>query len=336
MHLHNINYDIPELGSWTDIHPDIKWLRMPLPMALDHINLYLLRDGDGWAVLDTGFYCDVTRDHWQTILSKLSQPLTRVIVTHMHPDHIGCAGWLCESHNIDLYISQTEYFATRALRAGANGASDTGDKRYYQRAGYNAEQITQFTSGEGGFSKIVSPVPLNFQRLRGGETLHIGQHAWRLIEGNGHSPEHISLYCEALNILISGDHVLPDITPNIGAYSTQPDSNPLQMYLSSLEAFKALPNTCLVLPSHRRPFIDPVSRVETIVEHHHQHLARILAFCTSPKTILDIMGLMFPRKLDGAGYFFATAEAYAHVNFLLYKEQLIRGEKEGIYHYQTI
>ena len=329
-------YTVPQSSQWTEITPDLLWVRLPLPMALDHINVYLLRDEQGWALVDTGLFTESTQNCWATILDKLDAPLTKIIATHMHPDHIGCAGYLSELFHIPLYMSQTEYFASRALYAGAQGASVWGDKQYYSRAGFSEEQVAKFTQSSTGFKNIVSPIPLNFVRLKGGEKLSIGAKEWFLMEGNGHSPEHISLYCKDDGILISGDHVLPEITPNIGSYSTQPESNPLLAYLTTLVPFSQLPDETLVLPAHRHPFNNPRKRVHNITSHHHQHLKDLLVACRDGLTVKEALPVLFKRELDGAGLFFAIAEAYAHLNYLMYEQKISRTLSQNTYIYQTL
>ena len=329
-------YLVPQSLEWTEITSDILWVRLPLPMALDHINVYLLRDIDGWALIDTGLYSEATQNCWNAILDKLDGPLTRIIATHMHPDHIGCAGYLSELFQIPLYMSQTEYYATRALYGGAQGASLWGDKQYYSRAGFTPEQVDKFTQSSGGFKSFVSPMPLNFIRLIGGDTLSIGTKEWLLIEGCGHSPEHISLYCKGIDILISGDHVLPEITPNIGSYSTQPESNPLAAYLETLLPFSQLPDETMVLPSHRHPFLNPRNRVEEIISHHHDHLTDLLEACQNAITVKEALPVLFSRQLDGPGMFFAVAEAYAHLNYLMYAKKITRTLRNNTFFYQVV
>jgi len=338
-HVTNIlkeKYPVPQPLEWTEISSDILWVRLPLPMSLDHINVYLVKDSGGWALIDTGLYTDATINCWTAILDKLDGPLTKVIATHMHPDHIGCLGYLTELFHIPLYMSQTDYFASRALYNGSQGACIWGDQQYYSRAGFSSEQVDKFTQSSNGFKSVVSPIPLNFIRLKGGETLLIGTNDWLLMEGNGHSPEHISLYCKELDMLISGDHVLPEITPNIGSYSTQPESNPLAAYLESLVPFCHLSEETIVLPSHRHPFLNPRKRVEEIISHHQKHLTDLIEASRQGITIKEALPLLFKRNLDGQGMFFAVAEAYAHLNYLMYTKKIIRILRNDVYIYQAV
>lgn len=312
----------PLPGQICSISNDVLWCRMPLPLALDHINVYLVRDNGGWVIIDCGMATKATKAAWTTIIEQLDGPITRVIVTHMHPDHIGCAGYLTELFQVDLYMSQTEYYAARALIAGVQGADNWQDRQYYRQAGFNAEQVKLFTQGNSGLNKVVSPMPLSFHRLLPDTHLIIGEYRWKLLLGLGHSPEHISLYCEALKICIGGDQVLPKITPNIGAYSTQPHSNPLHYYFETLHTFAALPSSVLLLPSHKTPIYDIPSRVEEIRAHHYVHLNNLLQACEQPQTVVDLLPVLFHRELGQHELFFAVAECIAHLNYLIDKGQL--------------
>lgn len=323
----------PAPGELQVIAEDLYWLRMPLPFALDHINLYLIRDTDGWALVDTGICSKTTKALWARIQNQLDGPISRVIVTHMHPDHVGCAGYLTESLRVPLYMSQTEYFASRALFAGAQEADNWQDVLYFQRAGLDADAVRKMSTGNGGFKQIVSPLPLSFQRLRSGQVLVINGFSWECILGEGHSPEHISLYCAERRLLIAGDQILPEITPNIGSYSTQPDSNPLAGYLSSLDNFSHCHSDTLVLPSHRQPFVGVHARIAELKAHHDAHLMTLRDICQKPQTIMGILPHLFARDLNEHGMFFAVAEAYAHVNYLLAKGDLTRYEKQGVYYF---
>ena len=326
----------PAVGHVQHITENVLWCRMPLPLALDHINVYLVRDNHGWAIIDCGMATSETIAAWTSIIEQLDGPITRVIVTHMHPDHIGCAGYLTQTYRVDLYMAQTEYYAARALYAGNQGADNWQDRRYYRAAGFSPEQVTQFTQGKGGFGKVVSPLPLSFVRLVPGETLLIDQSSWQLILGLGHSPEHISLFNPEFDICIGGDQVLPKITPNIGAYSTQPQSNPLYYYLHTLEQFAQLPKSTLLLPSHKKPIRDIPNRVAEIIHHHHIHLDNLMQACLSPQTVVSLLPVMFQRQLGKHQMFFAVAECLAHLNYLLEEDKLTCVKDNfGVNQYQT-
>jgi glyoxylase-like metal-dependent hydrolase (beta-lactamase superfamily II) len=323
-----IDVPIPEPGTMQKVAPDILWLRMPLPFDLDHINLYLLDDGnDGYALIDTGIGTSRVEELWDSLLAKLTKPISKVIVTHMHPDHIGMAGYLVEKFRVALYMSHSEYFVARALSAGSRGASDWQDDEYLVRCGMSEEYVAKAKNNRKenqGLGQVIRPIPLQFQCLKEGDSIRIGNDQWQIMIGRGHSPEHVCLYSEQRGVLISGDHVLPGISPNIGVYSTEPNANSLDMYLSTLPQFLTLPSKTLVLPSHKQPFHGLHTRVNELIEHHHAHLSSLREFCQQAKTIKDCLPVLFKRELNPHNMFFAVAEAFSHLNYLYFTGECSR------------
>jgi glyoxylase-like metal-dependent hydrolase (beta-lactamase superfamily II) len=319
---------IPEAGSFEHIAPGILWLRMPLPFDLDHINLYLLEDGDdGYALIDTGIGTGKVEELWDILLKKINKPITKVIVTHMHPDHIGMAGFLVEKFRVPLYMSHAEYFVCRALYGGSQGASDWQDNEYLVRCGMPEEYVAkaqQNRKTNKGMSQVIRPIPLQYERLSEGGYITIGGEQWQVMIGRGHSPEHVCLFNARQEVLISGDHVLPIITPNIGVYSTEPNMNSLAQYLDTLPQFLDLPENTFVLPSHKQPFHGLHTRVNELIGHHHVHLDNLRRFCQEEKTIKDCLTVLFKRKLNPHNMFFAIAEAFSHLNYLYFAGECTR------------
>jgi glyoxylase-like metal-dependent hydrolase (beta-lactamase superfamily II) len=323
-----IETPIPEAGTIQNVAEGIWWLRMPLPFDLDHINLYLLDDGkNGYALIDTGIGTKRVEELWELLLATLDKPISKVIVTHMHPDHIGMAGYLVDKFKAPLYMSHGEYFVGRSLRGGSQGASDWQDDDYLVSCGMSEEYVAKAKQNrkEGkGMGLLIRPIPLQYERLHEGESMTIADEQWQIIIGRGHSPEHVCLYSESREILISGDHVLPGISPNIGVYSTEPNANSLQQYLSTLPQFLNLPENTLVLPSHKQPFYGLHQRVEELITHHHQHLDNLREFCEQGKTIKDCLPVLFKRKLNPQNMMFAVAEAFSHLNYLYFAGEFTR------------
>jgi glyoxylase-like metal-dependent hydrolase (beta-lactamase superfamily II) len=325
-------------GKLIEVADGVLWLTMPLPFELDHINLYLIRSEEGWVVVDTGLGTSGTKALWDEIFEQLDGPICGVIVTHLHPDHIGLAGWIADRFNVPFYMSQTEYFTARAFGAGRNGASIDRDIQYYQRAGLEAELIEQLTAGGNkGYSSVVSPIPISYTRLKHKMTLSLGQDEWEVIVGRGHSPEHVCLYNSKKRVLISGDHILPIITPNIGAYSTEPDASTLNDYLTTLPQFKSLPLDTIVLPAHKLPFVGLHQRVDELIEHHNVHLSALVEACQTPQTLVALLPVMFKRKLSSRNMVFAVAECMSHLNYLTEHGQLTRYENDsGVYEFSVL
>ncbi|MFT2091005.1 MBL fold metallo-hydrolase [Paraglaciecola sp. 2405UD69-4] len=328
MSISYLNLAIPNAGELVEVAQGVFWLRMPLPFDLDHINLYLIKDGeDGFALVDTGIGTKQTETLWEQIISALDTPITKVIVTHMHPDHIGMAGYLVEKFRVPFYMSHDEYFVGRAISAGPRGASDWQDQEYLVRCGMSKKELTEAQKNRQrskGIGSLVKPIPLQFTRLSAGDTLTIDNENWLVIIGKGHSPEHVSLYNANSNILISGDHVLPHISPNIGVYNTEPNANPLKQYLDTLPQFTELPSDALVLPSHKQPFYGLHTRVNELINHHHEHLDNLRVFCQQGKTIEQCLPVLFKRKLNSRNIYFAIAESFAHLNYLYFTGECSR------------
>ena len=250
--------DVPEPGDIKNVAPGIYWLRMPLPFQLNHINLWLIEEKDGWTIVDTGINTEATRELWDKIFAEKlgGKPVTRVIGTHLHPDHIGLAGWLCERWNAPLCMTLGEYMSAIAAR---NDFIENEDVRaaHLARNGVPADKIALFHRHKGGYAKGVVPLPTAFQRMIHAHPITIGGHRWDVIVGRGHAPEHASLWCPELNVLIAGDQVLPKISTNVGVWPNEPLADALTWFLDGFSRFRRLPADALVLPSHGFPVRRP-------------------------------------------------------------------------------
>ncbi len=310
--------DLP-YGETLEVAPGVLWLKMPLPFALDHINLYLLEDGSGWTVVDTGWNGEDVKAHWLAAMTGPmgGKPLRRAIVTHFHPDHLGLAGWLAEEHGAALWMTYGEWL--QAHLAWTQDVTHDVDAwmAFFMANGLDARTVDAYRAGVGNFGRWTAPVPRRVRRLWNGQTLTIGGRSWRVITGGGHSPEHASLYCPEIEVLISGDQVLPRITTNISVWYTEPDGDPLRQFLHSFAAMRPLAEGALVLPSHNRPFHGLHDRLDYLADHHRQRLDDALAFCTEPRTALDLIPVLFKRALDDHQIAFAIGEALSHLNFLV-------------------
>jgi glyoxylase-like metal-dependent hydrolase (beta-lactamase superfamily II) len=263
----------PEPGKPVQVAEGVYWARFAMPMSLDHINIWLLEDGDGWTVVDTCLAIPSARETWEELLGGFMQgkPVTRVISTHMHPDHVGLAGWLTERFGCELWMSREEFLMCRAMTADTGRDAPDVALRFYTAAGYDEEQLERYRSKFGNFGRVISPLPDSFRRLVDSDTITIGGRYWQAIVGRGHSPEHASLYCPALKLLISGDQVLPRITPNVSVFPTEPEGDPLQEWLSSSARIREiLPDDLLVLPAHETPFHGLHVRLSQLIESHNR------------------------------------------------------------------
>jgi glyoxylase-like metal-dependent hydrolase (beta-lactamase superfamily II) len=298
---------------------------MPLPFALDHINLWLLDDEverrKGYALVDCGAGTDATRAAWEQVIAgaMAGAPLLRVFATHCHPDHVGLSGWLCERFGAPFWTSAAEFGFARMMAAALPGVDGPSAIPHFQRHGLvDAALLEQMRSRKNYYPSLVPAVPASYTRLQDGQQVAIGGRSWRVITGFGHSPEHVSLYAEEGKILISGDMVLPRISTNVSVFAVEPEGDPLTQYLTSLDKFAGLPDDTLVLPSHGKPFRGLHVRIQQLREHHVARLEEVRAACTVPRSAVDIVPLMFRRPLDAHQLSFAAGEALAHLHKLWY------------------
>lgn len=331
---------VPAVGEVHEVAPGVAWARMPLPFALDHINVWLLRDGERWSVVDTGVDRPETRAGWEQVLTdKLGGAgIGRVIATHCHPDHVGLTGWLCERFQAPLWMTTGEFAFARMMAAALPGVDGPSAVPHFERHGLVDEaMLEQMRSRRNYYPSLVPAVPHAYTRMQDGQQVQVGAHRWRVITGFGHSPEHASLYCEDLNLLISGDMVLPRISTNVSVFAVEPEANPVQLYLDSLGKFAGLPEDVLVLPSHGKPFRGLATRIEQLHNHHTERLAEVLAACTEPRSAVDIIPIMFRRPLDAHQLSFALGEALAHLHKLWLGGNLRRTlGPDGIYRFSLI
>lgn len=324
---------LPETGATLTVAPGIEWLRMPLPFALDHINLWLLEDGDAWTAVDTGIALDAVKEAWKSALA--GRQLSRQIVTHFHPDHLGLAAWLEAETGASLWMTQGEYLTAHLIAEGVAPFSITAMVDLFRRHGLHESGLAALEKRGNAYRRGVPAIPATFQRLLDRDLILIGGRAWRVMVGYGHAPEHASLYCAELGVLISGDMLLPRISTNISAFAAAPEIDPLALFLRSLEALKALPADTLVLPSHGRPFRGLHARVAELQAHHEARCLDLLAACAEgPRCAGELLTVLFGRPIeDPHQTMFAMGEAIAHLIYLEHQRRLVRRVENGIIRY---
>lgn len=311
---------MPELGQTFEVAPGIHWLRMPLPFKLDHINLWLLEDGDEWVIVDTGICRDEVKRAWEDLFTGVmaGKTVSRVIVTHFHPDHAGLAGWLTERFDAPLIMPLAEWTFGRMVWLDGGDYSLDQFRAFYRRAGFSAEMMESVSRRVSGYKNVVAPIPASFDRICDGDTIRVGGKSWRMIVGRGHSPEHACLYCEEANVLISGDQVLPRISPNVSVWPQEPNGRPLGLYFESLTRIGSeISSDPLVLPSHDWPFYGLQARLDDLIAHHHERLDETFGVIDSTKTGVEVLRQLFNRPLDEHQTFFAIGETLAHVYHLV-------------------
>jgi len=318
----------PDSGAVTEVAEGIFWICTPLPFRLRAINAYLIEEPDGWTIIDCGYGSEEAQRQWESVWSKnmKDKPVKRVVVTHFHPDHFGNAGWMQEKWGVTPSMSETEWaFANLAAN---NLNTDAIDLRcdFYSKNGLSKALEEKFRTEVFRYSSGCPSVPSSFTRLKDGDELIIRGARWRIMVGRGHSPEHVCLYSNDLGIMMSGDQILPEISPNVSVWPIEPNANALGDFIGTMNRFRMLlRKDTLVLPSHRKPFRGVHERMDQLEHHHHLRLEEILSHTGAAGISAgDLISLIFPGNLDGHQIGFAMNEALAHLNYLMYAGKLIR------------
>lgn len=320
-------YSVPEAGELLEVAPGVRWLRMPLPFDLDHINLYILDDIDGWVVVDCGLGYADTRAVWQKVIVGFlaEKPIKRVILTHAHIDHIGAAGWLCQRTSAPLWLTAGEQLTAREYFQVNGADSDhfaTTAKSFLHRQGMDNKQAEGIMGIFTGISTLVHPLPEDIYELQESRVIKIGNVEWQVIISEGHSEAHACLYSEALGVLISGDQVLPRISSNVSVRPAKPEANPLLTWLDSLARLKMLPADTLVLPAHERPFYGLRARLTGLIQEHNETLIQVEQACSEPLTVMQLAGIIYNRELSLFDLLLAGGECLANLNYLLAEKRV--------------
>ena len=329
----------PGAGDAVEVAPGVMWLRMPLGGALQFINVWAIADGEGWCVVDTGMQTRDTSQAWRTAFKDAlgGKPITRVIVTHLHPDHIGLAGWMTRKFQCRLWMTRLEYLQCRMLVADTGREAPEDGMRFYKAAGWDEDALENYRARFGGFGKAIYQLPDSYRRLNDGEDFQIGDHSWRIVTGNGHSPDHACLYCPELKLLISGDQVLPRISSNVSVFPTEPDADPLTDWMTSCAKVKAaVPDDVLVLPAHNDPFHGLHARLDHLIAGHERSLGRLEKSLAEPKRAIDVFGALFARPIGPELVGMATGESLAHINCLIERGKAVaEADADGVIWYRA-
>jgi glyoxylase-like metal-dependent hydrolase (beta-lactamase superfamily II) len=327
---------VPAAGTTLEVAPGIRWISMPLPFQLDHINLWVVADEGGTTLVDTGIGNAETRAIWDKLLPQL-EPVRRVIVTHYHPDHAGNAAWLARRYGVQLWMTQGEYLTAHAVRNSAAGYTTDAVLSVFKHNGLPDQYYAAMKARGNRYGELVPEFPFSYRRIIEGDRIRIGGHDWVAFIGHGHAPEHLSLRCPDLNVVIAGDMLLSTISTNVSVWSIDPDGDPLRLFLESLARYRELPQDVLVLPSHGKPFRGAHQRVQALESHHAERLDDLVAALRQgTRSAGELLGVLFRRPLDAHQTFFAMGEAIAHLHYLFYAGRVTRTTgSDGIMRYAT-
>lgn len=322
----------PEQGQAIEVAQGVFWIRLPLPMALDHVNVYALDDGDSWTIVDTGLFTRRSVKIWEELLSGAlaEKPVGRVIVTHHHPDHVGMAGWFQSEKGAELWTTRTAWLFSRMLLLDEQAVPTPESLAFYRSSGMDPEIYEERKATRPfNYADGVHAMPLGFKRIKQGDVIRAGGRDWDVHIGNGHSPEHLTLWSRDDNLVIAGDQILPSISSNIGVYATEPDADPVADWLEACERLAQLARPDhLVLGGHKLPFTGLPTRMRQLIENHHGALGRLIAHLDEPKTAGECFPPLFKRKIGKGEYGLALVEAIAHLNHLYHLGQITRQRRE--------
>lgn len=339
-----VNYpwrDAPEADQGVEIAPGVLWFRLPLPMALSHINIYVFDDGDGWTVIDTGLDTAKTRALWTKILNGplAAKPVKRVIVTHHHPDHVGLAGWFQTEHGAELWTTRTAWLLTRMLVLDEQAEHDPMTLDFWRGAGMDPAVYEQrLQERPYNFADVVSPLPLGYHRIKQRDIIEMGGRRWEVQIGHGHAPEQATLWSLDDDLVVGGDQLLPSISPNLGVYATEPDADPVGEWLDSCQRLSILARPeQLVLPGHKLPFHGLPMRLQQLIDNHYGALERLEVRLAEPATACECFRTLFKRDIRDSEYGLAMVEAVAHLNHLLQAGKVKRWRREdGAWLWQSL
>jgi len=312
--------ETPELGQSISVAPGVQWLRIPLPASIKNINVWVIDEGERIAIVDTGMSAPESVAAWRAAFAGplARRQVSRVVATHLHPDHIGLAGLFTRRYDCRLWITRLEYFSCRSLAADTGREAPADAIRFYRAAGWNEDDLEHYRSRFGAFGKALHPLPDSFVGIADGDEIRIGEHIWRVVVGSGHSPEHACLYCPELALFISGDQILPRISSNVAVYPTEPEANPLDDWITSLTRIKQqVPADVLVLPAHRDPFHGLHERIDELVSGHRRDLGTLTEHLEQPRRVIDCFAALYSRPIDDGNRLLATGECLAHLNYLI-------------------
>ena len=329
----------PKFGELTKIASDLYWAHFELPFRLNHVNLFLMDTPEGILILDAGLKSDHSEEHWEALLNGplKSKKFAGLLITHYHPDHIGMAGWLQKKLNIKCLTTEKELFTAKTFRSMPDDEYAKLFRNVFVRAGMSEEDIIAKGPATRLYKNRVYELP-DFEIIKAGHEIVSNDGKWKVRTDSGHSPEHISLLDKERKLYLSGDFLLPRISPNISDNFFDPLDDRLGEYLKYLNEIQEIGSETSVFPCHDWPFKEGMQRAKDLIKHHNHRLSLILeALNKKSITIMDSISIIFDRKIGDEQMHFAIGEARAHLIHLDVTGQ-VRSEVDdrGTVHYNKI
>jgi glyoxylase-like metal-dependent hydrolase (beta-lactamase superfamily II) len=324
----------PEPGTLHPLSGGVRWARVRLAGSLGHVNCWVIDDGDGVAICDTGMNTSRCREDWDAIFAGplADTPVTRIVGTHLHPDHIGLAGWISERFDAPVWMTRGEWLTAQFMQTDVRENVPAEVLAMRRAAGWDDAQLDEAAkSGWGRIQQYISALPLGYRRMHDGDVLEFGAETWRVVTGSGHSPEHACLVNERAGLMISGDQVLPRISSNVSLSAVEPDADPLGEWLASIDKLLNLPADLLVLPAHGEPFHGLHARLAALRDEHHERLDELAVFLETPRRAVDCFPRLFRREIDQSVLGLATGEALSHLRHLEVEGRSVREVRDGVW-----
>ncbi|MEM6663407.1 MAG: MBL fold metallo-hydrolase [Pseudomonadota bacterium] len=288
-----------------------------MPMRLDHVNCYVIDDGDHWTLVDTGMNTSKVRGLWDGLLAGPlnGKPIGRLVLTHHHPDHVGLLGWFKEQ-GAEVWMTRYAYMAARMMTLDQPEQQPQEAVDFRLRAGQPPDEVADYAK-EAPWRMPVWPIPLGFKVINDGDTLQMGGRDWKVHFGHGHAWDHATFWTD--DVVLAGDQIIPGISSNVGVWAMEPEADTLSAWIESCHRLRTVASGTdpLILPGHKMPFRGVDFRLNQLIENHHGALRHIeKALKEGPRTAAQLFVPIFLRDIKGSQYGLALAEAVAHMNHL--------------------
>jgi glyoxylase-like metal-dependent hydrolase (beta-lactamase superfamily II) len=335
--LEYLSWPAPPLGGAADAAGGVRWMRLPVPGSLAHINIWHAPGRRGRVLIDTGMNQPETCAAWEVLgaAEGLEGALSAILVTHHHPDHFGMAGQLAARFGVPVRMSAPARAAAQRSLAPLNGATAAALAEYRDTWGVDFEALLGSARATGTLEKLLSGMPEAGAAIVEGETVAELREPWVASLHFGHADGHVCLHWRDGALFIGGDQLLPAISSNVSLYPGLASRDPLGDFLASLERLAQLPPETVVLPAHGQPFRGAAARVAQLQAGHAQRLAKLSEFTAAPRTTEEVVAALFgARNLEGWNRLLAFGETLAHIRYLHGRGAITRLAEAGAVRWQ--